>query len=86
MLQQGHDAQACDYDGRTGVMLAAAGGHHGVIHILLAARADVNAIDHTGRTALDEACSKAHDDVAQQLKHRGARCALLCPHKPCELL
>lgn len=58
MLQQGHDAQACDYDGRTGVMLAAAGGHHGVIRILLAARADVNAVDNTGRTALDEACSK----------------------------
>lgn len=73
MLQQGHDAQACDYDGRTGLMLAAAGGHRAVLRILLAARAHVNAVDNGGRTALDEACGKGHDDVAQQLKKRGAR-------------
>lgn len=74
MLQQGYEVSSCDYDGRTGAMLAAAAGHTAVMRLLLAARADLNAADNSGRTALDEACSKGYDAVVKHLKRRGARC------------
>lgn len=37
MLQQGFNPDSCDYDGRTGLMLACVRGHRDVVELLLSA-------------------------------------------------
>lgn len=65
MLQQGCDINCFDYDGRTGLMLAASKGHLLAVKQLVAAGAAVNATDHQGTTALLEAVNAGHDDVIE---------------------
>jgi ankyrin repeat protein len=65
MLQQGCDINCFDYDGRTGLMLAASKGHLLAVKQLVAAGAAVNATDHQGTTALLEAVKAGHDDVIE---------------------
>jgi ankyrin repeat protein len=63
MLQQGCQVNCCDYDGRTGLMLAAGKGNTPVVKQLLLAGAVVNASDNMGGSALLEACKGGHDDT-----------------------
>jgi len=65
MLQQGCDVNCCDYDGRTGLMLAASKGNPTTVKILLMAGASINASDNMGGSALLEACKGGHDETIQ---------------------
>ncbi|WIA41476.1 hypothetical protein OEZ86_005053 [Tetradesmus obliquus] len=86
MLQQGCDVNCCDYDGRTGLMLAASKGLAPALKQLLVAGAAVDALDHGGSSALLEACSGGHDEVIELLLWAGGHlnvsgvksAALLC--------
>jgi ankyrin repeat protein len=63
MLQQGCDVDCCDYDARTGLMLAASKGHTIAAKQLLVAGAKVNANDKLGGSALFEAVKAGHDET-----------------------
>lgn len=80
MLRQGFDPNSADYDGRTGLMLAAVNGHGGVARQLLAAKADVGILDNFGTSALLEACHKGHDAMIDLLVEHGGRCAWVHGH------
>jgi ankyrin repeat protein len=60
-------------DGWTGLHAAAAGGHTDVIRYLVAAGADVNAIDRVGDSPLQLATAEHHEDAARLLADHGAR-------------
>jgi ankyrin repeat protein len=62
-----------DAEGRTPLHLAAAGGHHATVELLLHNNADPNARDAAGRTALALAEGAGHDGVADLLRRSGAR-------------
>ncbi|KAL1500575.1 hypothetical protein AB1Y20_013230 [Prymnesium parvum] len=62
----------CDYDGRAGLHLAAAGGHDACIAVLLRHSADVNVVDRFGRTPLLEAVLNSRDDTISLLLEHGA--------------
>eukprot|EP00879_Flechtneria_rotunda_P023659 GHRR01025035.1.p1 GENE.GHRR01025035.1~~GHRR01025035.1.p1 ORF type:complete len:367 (+),score=93.31 GHRR01025035.1:398-1498(+) len=76
MLQQGCDVDRADYDGRTGLMLAAGRGHNTVLQLLLVAGATVNKADHLKGCALLEAVKAGHDDAIQLLLRSGAQLML----------
>ncbi|WIA36270.1 hypothetical protein OEZ86_007599 [Tetradesmus obliquus] len=86
MLRQGRDVNCCDYDGRTGLMLAASKGHGLAVSLLLRSGAAPNAADLAGSSALLEAARGGHDETLQLLLRAGARlqmsevrqAALLC--------
>ena len=61
LLQQGCRVGCCDYDGRSGLVLAAAKGHILAVRLLLLSGADVNATDRLGSNALLEAVKAGHD-------------------------
>ena len=73
MLQQGFPPDSCDYDKRTGLMLAASRGHIPVVQLLIAAGAPVDQMDSFGQTALSEACKFAQDATIDVLKRSGAK-------------
>ncbi len=63
-------AAACNYtltDGQTPLHLAATAGYAGLVELLLAKGADVNAVDDSGRTALSYAVEKHYQPVVQLL-------------------
>uniref|UniRef100_A0A383VMP3 Cyclic nucleotide-binding domain-containing protein n=1 Tax=Tetradesmus obliquus TaxID=3088 RepID=A0A383VMP3_TETOB len=86
MLRQGRNVNCCDYDGRTGLMLASSKGHGLAVSLLLRSGAAPNAADLAGSSALLEAARGAHDETLQVLLRAGARlqmsevrqAALLC--------
>jgi hypothetical protein len=65
MLRQGRDVNCCDYDGRTGLMLAASKGHGLAVSLLLRSGAQPNAEDLAGSNALLEAAKGGHDETLQ---------------------
>ena len=75
MLRQGFDVDTCDYDGRTGLMLACAHGNLEIVHSLLAAGAEPSLKDNLGGSALLEACKGGHDNLVKVLRDAGAECA-----------
>ena len=72
MLRQGFDVDTCDYDGRTGLMLASAHGNLEIVHSLLAAGAEPSLKDNLGGSALQEACKGGHDNLVRVLREAGA--------------
>jgi len=76
LLDQGCPHDACDYDKRTGLMLAAAHGHGAVVSLLLDAGSNPNARDNLGSSALLEAVKGGWDDVIQLLVRAGAQLQL----------
>ncbi|KAF6266101.1 hypothetical protein COO60DRAFT_1697459 [Scenedesmus sp. NREL 46B-D3] len=86
MLRQGRGVNSCDYDGRTGLMLAASKGHGLAVSLLLRSGAQPDAEDLAGSSALLEAARGGHDETLQLLLRAGARmqmsevrqAALLC--------
>jgi ankyrin repeat protein len=65
MLQHGGDVNVVDYDQRTGLMLAAAGGHTAAVRKLIESGAHVNHQDKLGSSALLEAVKAGHDAVIE---------------------
>jgi len=57
LLRFGLSPHCSDYDGRTGLHLAAAAGRCEVLQVLLAGGATPSPLDHFGRTPLLEAVS-----------------------------
>jgi hypothetical protein len=68
---EGASVNACDYDQRSALHLAAAEGHESAVSFLLHARADVNAQDRWGGTPLKDAERGWHVSVMQLLQRRG---------------
>jgi ankyrin repeat protein len=65
ILHQGCSVSCCDYDGRSGLMLAASKGHSLAAKLLLLSGADANAQDRMGSNALLEAVKAGHDEVIE---------------------
>lgn len=65
VLQQGVSVNCCDYDGRSGLVLAASKGHSLAVKLLLLSGAAVNAQDRLGSNALLEAVKAGHDEVIE---------------------
>jgi ankyrin repeat protein len=73
MLQyEGHPPDCCNYEGRTGLILAAMHGHRDVALALLGSGADPNAQDKEGSTALLKAVRNGHDSIVSLLRSCGA--------------
>lgn len=68
---EGASVNACDYDRRSALHLAAAEGHESAVSFLLDARADVNAQDRWGGTPLKDAERGFHVSVMKLLQRRG---------------
>mmetsp|Transcript_75486 Transcript_75486/g.157451 ORF Transcript_75486/g.157451 Transcript_75486/m.157451 type:complete len:172 (+) Transcript_75486:74-589(+) len=64
--------EACNLMGQTSLMLAAGSGHFETCNFLLEQRADVEAMDHTQRTALSHASQAKHFDICRLLLEHGA--------------
>ena len=60
-----------DYDQRTAMHLACAGGHEDIIKLLISEGCDVNVLDRFGRTPLYEACLNRHDGCVNLLRPEG---------------
>ena len=69
---QGYDLSLTDYDGRTGLHLAARSGHLACTKFLLAHGVDVNPIDRMKGTPLTDALRAGHTDIARCLQAAGA--------------
>ncbi|KAG2444345.1 hypothetical protein HXX76_001101 [Chlamydomonas incerta] len=72
MLNQGMSPNAADYDGRTGLMLAAAAGHEEVVRLLLDHGSKADQQDRFGNSAMFEAVKAGHDKVIDLLLGYGA--------------
>lgn len=66
-LAKDQDVTVADYDGRTGLHLAAAEGHLEVVRFLLSRGANASAKDRFGGSALDDARKGRHGDVEREL-------------------
>ena len=60
------------HDGKTPLMNASENGRADVVRLLLAAKADVNAVDNDGETALMLALQNDHAEVAKLLTSAAA--------------
>ncbi|CAI5463327.1 unnamed protein product [Closterium sp. Yama58-4] len=67
LIKAGANASKADYDGRTPLHLAAAGGYDEVVRFLLLEGADVNSLDNFGTTPLLEALRAGNDSTAKIL-------------------
>jgi ankyrin repeat protein len=74
VLQQssGTITETADKSGRTALMLASAGGHIGIVNILLGNGASINHRDQAGHTALNWAAMRGRTQVASALLEMGA--------------
>ncbi|KAB1671266.1 hypothetical protein [Gossypium barbadense] len=70
-LDKGVEPNGVDYDRRTALHLAACEGWIEVVDLLLEKGADVNSLDHWGRTPLSDTHSFRHNEVCKILEARG---------------
>ena len=68
------DVEAKGRNNKTALMWAAWDGHTEVVEALLTWRADVDAVDEDGRTALKFAEMGVKNDAAEVLRRHGATC------------
>jgi ankyrin repeat protein len=78
--EEGISPDIADYDGRTGLHLAAANGRIAAIRLFLDLGANVDVKDNMGRTPLREAVERGHNDVVVLLRGKGA--SLGMPEEP----
>lgn len=71
LLKYGLPSDSVDYDGRSGLHIAAAMGNYGVLEVLLNHGANANVIDSFGRTPLLEAVRAQQEPCARLLHARG---------------
>ncbi len=74
LCSRGMDLNCSDYDGRTGLHLAASNGHLVLVKYLIAHQCEVNPIDRTRGTPLDDAIRGKHTAIVQFLKANGGKC------------
>eukprot|EP00798_Chlamydomonas_sp_ICE-L_P032551 gene32551-17268_t len=72
LLKMNFMPDAANFDGRTGLMVAASEGHKDVVKIMLEQGANPMARDKAGRTALLEAVKGGHEDVVDLLRQAKA--------------
>ena len=65
-----------DYDNRTAMHLASAGGHEEIIKLLINEGCDVNVLDRFGRTPLYEACINRNEGCVNLLREAGGQLQL----------
>jgi ankyrin repeat protein len=73
LIKNGVSVNAHDYDGRTGLHLAACEGRAEIVTYLLQARAEPGAQDRFGGNALDDAIRHGHASIKQLVYEAGAR-------------
>jgi len=73
LIMNGVSVNSADYDGRCALHLAACEGHVGIVSHLLSAKADLEARDRFGGTALHDAIRHKHPDVCKLLKDAGCQ-------------
>lgn len=73
ILMCGISVNACDYDKRNALMVAASKGSINAVQFLLSKGADYGLVDAFGNTALHEAVQKGHDTCSSILYDCGAR-------------
>ena len=73
LINHGISPNACDYDGRTALHLAASEGIVNVIEFLVANKADVNVIDRWNNTPLDDAVKYVRELAAKLLYDHGGK-------------
>jgi ankyrin repeat protein len=73
---EGMDVNERSKDGKTPLILAAAGGHAAAVEALLDLGADVNLQDNIGATALTTAATAGHADTVRVLLTRGANAGI----------
>lgn len=66
------DLNASDYDMRSPMHLAAAGGHNNIVEFLIANGANINATDRWGSTPLNDAIRNNHSDLIKIMIENGA--------------
>jgi len=71
-LVNGHSPNAADYDSRTPLHIASSRGQVDVIKILIDSKAQIDCVDHFGRTPLMEACRQRQMAAAKLLHENGA--------------
>jgi len=72
LLNSGVNVNACGYDSRTALHLAASQGKLDVVKLLLERGANVNAIDRFGSTPLNDALQAHRSDIAAYLRQHGS--------------
>jgi murein L,D-transpeptidase YcbB/YkuD len=72
LIAHGADVNAAGADGRTPLMMAAMQGWAGVVKVLLAKKAAVNARDHEGRLAIDYSDPGDHE-IMNLLQKAGSK-------------
>jgi len=72
LLNSGVNVNACGYDSRTALHLAASQGKLDVVKLLLERGANVNAIDRFGSTPLNDALQARRSDIAAYLRQHGS--------------
>ena len=73
LLERGANVNAKSQDGATGLHIAAQKDNLELVKLLLANKADINAVDSKHRTPMDRALEWHHPDIAAYLKKNGGR-------------
>jgi glutaminase len=73
LVARGLDPNACDYDKRTALHLAASEGKAASLRYLLELKVDIAPIDRWGNTPLDDAERHGHKDIVSVLLEHNAR-------------
>ena len=68
LITRGANIEATDIWGATGLCLAVANGHAGVVEVLIVKGANVNVTDNKGSSPMDLAHEKQHAVIASMLK------------------
>jgi len=73
LLNGGVSSDACDYDKRYGLHIAASEGAIDVVKLLIQEKADPNVQDRFGSTPLDDAVRCNHMEIVDYLRSHGAK-------------
>ncbi len=73
LVASGVNLEEGDYDGRTGMHLAASEGQEAVVRYLIAKEVDINPKDRWGGTPLADAKRGNHTKVVELLESNGAK-------------
>ena len=72
LIGQGRDLESCDEHGSTALMVAAERGYLGIVELLIEHRANINARNRVGDSAIDLAKFHEYDEIVDTLRRMGA--------------